>query len=178
MNLKLELVPYNHPAMKEPTLPYDFDNPPIPPDQLFAALAEFMIKNRGMGLAANQVGIPYNVFVFGDPTNADSIIPVFNPNILSRTGDEYYSEEGCLTFPGLYVKIKRYNVIRTRYTTHENITDTIKLSGMSSRIFQHEYDHLHGILYTKRAHAYHLAKARKDLKKVIKLRKKLDEKNS
>ena len=177
MNLKLELVPYNHPAMKEPTLPYDFDNPPIPPDQLFAALAEFMIKNRGMGLAANQVGIPYNVFVFGDPTNADSIIPVFNPNILSRTGDEYYSEEGCLTFPGLYVKIKRYNVIRTRYTTHENITDTIKLSGMSSRIFQHEYDHLHGILHIKRAHAYHLDKARKDLKKIIRLRKKLDERD-
>jgi peptide deformylase len=135
-------------------------------------MAEFMIKNKGMGLAANQVGIPYNVFVIGDPTNEDSVIPVFNPNILSRSGEKYYSEEGCLTYPGLYVKIKRYNVIRTRYTTHENITDTIKLSGISSRIFQHEYDHLNGITFTKQANSYHLAKARKDLKQVERMRKR------
>jgi len=172
MNLKLELLPANHPLLKEPTMKFDFDKPPIPPDQLFTTLAEFMIENKGMGLAANQVGIPYNVFVIGDPNNEDSIISVFNPNIISRSGEQYYSEEGCLTFPGLYVKIKRYNVIRTRYTTHENITDTIKLSGVSSRIFQHEYDHLHGISYTKRANRYHLDKSRKDLKKVIRMRKR------
>ena len=171
MKLNLELLPPNHPLLKEPTMKFDFDNPPIPPDQLFTTLAEFMVENKGMGLAANQVGIPYDVFVMGDPTNEDSIIPVFNPNILSRSGELYYSEEGCLTYPGLYVKIKRYNMIRTRYTTHENITDTIKLSGISSRIFQHEYDHLNGILYTKRANRYHLDKARKDLKKIIKMRK-------
>jgi peptide deformylase len=151
---------------------FDFDNPPIPPDQLFSLMAEFMIKKKGMGLAANQVGIPYNVFVIGDPTNEDSVIPVFNPNILSRSGEKYYSEEGCLTYPGLYVRIKRYNVIRTRYTTHENITDTIKLSGISSRIFQHEYDHLNGISFTKQANSYHLAKARKDLKQVERMRKR------
>lgn len=171
MKLKLELLPPNHPLLKEPTMKFDFDDPPIPPDQLFTTLAEFMVENKGMGLAANQVGIPYDVFVMGDPTNEDSIIPVFNPNILSRSVELYYSEEGCLTYPGLYVKIKRYNIIRTRYTTHENITDTIKLSGISSRIFQHEYDHLNGILYTKRANRYHLDKARKDLKKIIKMRK-------
>ena len=171
MKLNLELLPPNHPLLKEPTMKFYFDNPPIPPDQLFTTLAEFMVENKGMGLAANQVGIPYDVFVMGDPTNEDSIIPVFNPNILSRSGELYYSEEGCLTYPGLYVKIKRYNIIRTRYTTHENITDTIKLSGISSRIFQHEYDHLNGILYTKRANRYHLDKARKDLKKIIKMRK-------
>ena len=172
MNLTLELLPTHHPLLKEPTMKFDFDNPPIPPDQLFSLMAEFMIKNKGMGLAANQVGIPYNVFVIGDPTNEDSVIPVFNPNILSRSGEKYYSEEGCLTYPGLYVKIKRYNVIRTRYTTHENITDTIKLSGISSRIFQHEYDHLNGVLYTKRANRYHLAKAHKDLKQVERMRKR------
>jgi len=172
MNLNLELLPPNHPLLKEPTQKFDFDDPPMPPDHLFMMLSDIMIKNKGIGLAANQIGIPYNVFVIGDPTNEDSIISVFNPNIISRSGEQYYAEEGCLTFPDLYVKIKRYNVIRTRFTTHDGDTDTIKLSGMTSRIFQHEYDHLHGILYTKRANPYHLDKAKRDLKKVLKLRKR------
>ena len=172
MNLKLELINPNDPVLNEPTMMFDFDRPPIDPDQLFAQLAEIMVENKGMGLAANQVGIPYSVFVLGDPSNADSIIPVFNPKILNRTGDLYYAEEGCLTYPGLYVKVKRYSQIRTRYTTNANVTDTIKLSGVTSRVFQHEYDHLEGIKFTQRANPYHLAKARKNLKKVQRLRKK------
>jgi len=172
MNLKLELVEPNDPVLLEPTMPFDFNKPPIDPDQLFAQLAEIMVENKGMGLAANQVGIPYSVFVVGDPSNPDSVIPVFNPKILTRTGDLYYAEEGCLTYPGLYVKIKRYNQIRTRYTTNANVTDTIKLSGITSRIFQHEYDHLEGVRFTQRATSYHLGKARKTLKQLQKLRKK------
>ena len=172
MNLKLELVKENDPVLHEPTMPFNFDNPPVDPDQLFALLAEMMIEKKGMGLAANQVGLPYSVFVIGDPTNAEGIIPVFNPQILGRSGEKYYAEEGCLTYPGLYVKIKRYNQIRTRYTTNANVTDTIKLSGITSRIFQHEFDHLEGIRFTSRANPYHLAKARKELKKLNKLKRR------
>ena len=172
MNLKLELVDTNDRVLLEPTIPFDFNNPPVDPDQLFAQLAEIMIEKKGMGLAANQVGLPYSVFVIGDPTNAEGIIPVFNPQILDRSGEQYYAEEGCLTYPGLYVKIKRYNLIRTRYTTNAGVTDTIKLSGITSRIFQHEFDHLEGVRFTSRANPYHLAKARKDLNKIRKVRKK------
>ena len=170
--MNVELLKPNHPLLKEPTMPFNFDDPPMPPDQLFAQLAELMMKNKGMGLAANQIGIPYSVFVIGDPSNEDSIVPVFNPKLISQTGEQYYAEEGCLTYPGLYVNIKRYNIIRTRYTTHHNITDTIKLAGVSSRIFQHEFDHLQGIVFTQRATSYHLDKAKKGLKKLNRLKKR------
>ena len=174
MNLKLELVEANDRVLHEPTIPFDFDKPPIDPDQLFALLAEMMIEKRGVGLAANQVGLPYSVFVIGDPTNTEGIIPVFNPQILDRSGEQYYAEEGCLTYPGLYVKIKRYNQIRTRYTTNANVTDTIKLTGITSRIFQHEFDHLEGVRFTSRANLYHLDKAKKDLKKMNKMKRRIE----
>jgi len=165
------LVKPNHPMLKTKLEPFDFDNPPTDPEMLFANMSQMMIEKKGVGLSANQVGLPYRMFVMGDEEN---LISVFNPRIVDYEGEEYYAEEGCLTYPGLYVKIKRHNIIRARFTTHDGTTDTIKLSGMTSRIFQHEYDHLEGINYQKRASYYHLEKAKKDQKKLKRLRKRVD----
>ena len=165
------LVEHKHPLLKTKMEPFDFDNPPTDPEILFANMSQMMLEKKGVGLSANQVGLPYRMFVMGDEEN---LISVFNPRIVDYEGEEYYAEEGCLTYPGLYVKIKRYNVIRARYTTHQGITDTIKFSGMTSRIFQHEYDHLEGIDYLKRATRYHLDKARKEQKKLNRIKKRID----
>ena len=165
------LVEHKHPLLKTKMEPFDFDNPPTDPEILFANMSQMMLEKKGGGLSANQVGLPYRMFVMG---NEENLIPVFNPRIVDYEGEEYYAEEGCLTYPGLYVKIKRYNVIRARYTTHQGITDTIKFSGMTSRIFQHEYDHLEGIDYLKRATRYHLDKARKEQKKLNRIKKRID----
>ena len=167
------LVEHNHPLLKTKLEPIDFDNPPTDPEILFANMSQMMLEKKGVGLSANQVGLPYRMFVMG---NEGNLIPVFNPRIVDYEGEEYYAEEGCLTYPGLYVKIKRYNVIRARYTTHQGVTDTIRFSGMTSRIFQHEYDHLEGIDYRKRATLYHLEKARKEQKKLIRIKKRIDKK--
>jgi len=165
------LVEHKHPLLKTKLEPFDFDNPPTDPEILFANMSQMMLEKKGVGLSANQVGLPYRMFVMG---NEENLIPVFNPRIVDYEGEEYYAEEGCLTYPGLYVKIKRYNVIRARYTAHQGITDTIKFSGMTSRIFQHEYDHLEGIDYLKRATRYHLDKARKEQKKLNRIKKRID----
>lgn len=154
-----------------PSIPFDFENPPMDPQELVDQLADFMCKNRGVGLAANQVGLPWTVFVMGNPTDRENVIAVFNPILVDTFGEEVYIEEGCLSYPGLFVKVKRPSGIRVRYTTAEGVTDTIKFEGFTARVFQHELDHLNGIDYRKRANYYHYQKALKDMKLLNRKRK-------
>lgn len=136
---------------------FDFSNPPIDPSELAHILAQTMIANNGIGLAAPQIGLPYRAFVLtGKP-----IMCCFNPIIVDTSSEQIYLEEGCLSFPDLIVKIKRPKIIRARYTMPNGETITNKFIGMTARIFQHELDHLNGIVFTQRANSYHLEKAKK-----------------
>lgn len=136
---------------------FDFSNPPIDPSELAHILAQTMIANNGIGLAAPQIGLPYRAFVLtGKP-----IMCCFNPIIVDTSSEQIYLEEGCLSFPNLIVKIKRPKIIRARYTMPNGETVTNKFIGMTARTFQHELDHLNGVVFTQRANSYHLEKARK-----------------
>jgi len=150
---------------------FDFENPQMDPHELYNLLTDTMIKERGVGLSANQIGLPYRVFVMGDPTNRESIIPVFNPTIVYSSDDTMTLDEGCLSFPGLYIKIKRSTSIRARMTTIDGETDTATFEGFTARVFQHEYDHMEGYDFRKRANRYHLDKAMKDLRLLQRRRK-------
>lgn len=161
----LELLPSNSKLLHTPTIPFDFENPPIDPKELFENLRDTMFKHYRKGLSANQVGIPYSVFVMGDHKDPENAIPVFNPKIVSTMGDMIYLEEGCLSYPNLWVKIKRPSQIRVRYSTYTGNTDTIKFEGLTARVFQHEYDHIMGIPYTSRTSKFHLEAARKKIVK-------------
>ena len=97
----------------------------------------------------------------GNPDQIDLVIPVFNPKIVDVEEEEVFIEEGCLSSPGLFIKIKRPQVIRVRYTNFLGITDTMQFSGMTARIFQHEIDHLDGVLYTSKANYLNLEIAKK-----------------
>jgi peptide deformylase len=79
-----------------------------------------------------------------------------------------YLEEGCLSYPNLWVKIKRPKKIKVRYTNPDGKTETRVFDGMSARVFQHELDHLNGILHIKRANRIHLDQAKKLAKKLSK----------
>lgn len=137
----------NHDYLTQKTDPFDFENPPMDPKELFINLRDTMIHHHGLGLSANQVGIPYSVFVMGNPRKTDEILGFFNPKILDYSGDLVALEEGCLSFPGLVLSVPRWENIRYRATNYENLTDSGKFSGMSSRIFQHEYDHSEGVVF-------------------------------
>lgn len=166
-------------VLKTECVPFDFNNPQIDPIKLFEDLKETMIKFRGLGLAAPQVGLPYRVFVMGDPDSPDTIIPVFNPIITSNMDSKLVElEEGCLTFPGLYIKIKRHENIRARYTNQFGNTDTIKFNGLTARVFQHEFDHLNGVLFQKRASKIRLEQAKKQASKLNRIRKTNKEKQN
>ena len=169
--MKYELVSMYDPILYEPTEKFDFDNPQMDPTELFEKLKETMLANRGVGLAAPQVGIPLDVFVVGHPDDPENVFSVFNPKIVDSTGEEIDEEEGCLSFPGLFVKVKRPSKIRMRYSDHSGETDTLVFEGFTARVIQHEYDHLQGLTYTKRAGRLRTEKAKKQKKKLDKLRK-------
>jgi peptide deformylase len=99
---------------------------------------------------------------------AENIIGCFNPKIVDISSEMVYLEEGCLSYPNLWVKIKRPRRIKVRFTHPDGQTETRQFDGMSARVFQHELDHLDGIVHTKRANSYHLEQAKKLAKKLSK----------
>lgn len=161
-----KLVPETDPILKQRLELFDFENPPIDPIELAHILAEAMIVDNGMGLSSNQIGLPHRAFVItGSP-----ILCCFNPKIVDASEEQIYLEEGCLSFPNLYIKIKRPIHIKVRYTQANGETVTKKLTGMTARIFQHELDHLDGITMLVRASRLERERAFKR-RKLIKRRK-------
>lgn len=156
----LRLVPASHELLRQKMERFDFKNPPIDPSYLAKDLAETMIAHNGVGLSANQVGLPYRVFVItGNP-----IIACFNPIIVDKYDEDIFLDEGCLTYPDYFVKIRRPKSVRVRFTMPNGETVTRDFVGLTARIFQHEYDHLEGELFKDKANAYHRERANKDFK--------------
>lgn len=153
----LNLVSSADPILTTPAQDFDFSSPSVDPVQLAKDLAETMIQHKGLGLAAPQVGLPYRVFAL----NGNPIHVCFNPKIVDVSSEEIYLEEGCLTFPNLIMKVKRPKHIKVRFTLPNGEVLTEKYTGMTARCFQHEMDHLNGILYHTRATLYHREKALK-----------------
>lgn len=160
----LDLVPCDDPILLNPVPKFDFVNPPTDPIQLAKDLAETMIFNNGLGLSANQVGLPYRAFVI----NAEKIIACFNPIIVDRSTETVYLEEGCLSFPNLFVKVKRPKKIKVRYTEPNGNVETRVFDGMTSRIFQHELSHLEGVTFKQEANRFHLEQAIRKAKSIKK----------
>jgi peptide deformylase len=167
-----DLVKDNDPVLHEPCQPFDFNNPPIDPYELAQNLKETMIAKRGVGLSANQVGLPYRVMVIGDPNDPDNIMCFFNPRITSTQGEDVLIEEGCLSYPGLFIKIKRPQVVRMRFSGPNGAVGTNVFEGIPARIILHEYDHMEGVVFTERASRLQLQKAKKQKVKLDRIRER------
>lgn len=137
--------------------PFDFSNPPFDAKDFAIALTKKMIKENGLGLASIQVGVPYRIFSI----RTDPSYVCFNPRIVDFGGEVTLSEEGCLSFPGMKVKVKRYDELRLRFQNHDGTFITRKLAGLAARVAQHEYDHLDGVLFYNRASQFHRDQALK-----------------
>lgn len=157
-----ELVEKTNPILTKMLLPFSFSEPPTDPIQLARDLTETMLVNEGLGLAANQIGLPYRVFVM----RSNPIICCFNPRIVDASEELIYLDEGCLTFPNMYVKIQRPKRIKVRFTRPNGEIVTETFDGITSRIFQHELDHLNGILFMSRATLYHKEQAERKAKNI------------
>jgi peptide deformylase len=158
----MNLVKHDDPLLTKKCQEFDFTNPPFDPVEFAKEIVSFMHEHQGLGLAANQVGVPYRIFAMrGHPEN----FVCFNPKIASISEQTIVLEEGCLTFPGLLVKIKRPQHVRVRFTTPNGDTITRQFTGMSARVFQHEYDHLEGIRFYDKANRFHREQAMRKWKK-------------
>jgi len=158
----MELVPADNPILTKVCEYFDFANPPFDPVEFSQELIKLMYDNNGVGLAANQVGVPCRIFAMrGAPEN----FVCFNPKLIMPGTDEVLLEEGCLTYPKLLVKIKRPQHIRVRFNTPNGDMMTKQFTGLTARIFQHELDHLDGIIFYNRANRFHRDQALKKWKK-------------
>ena len=125
---------------------FDFKDSSVDPWELAEEMIKFMREYKGYGLAANQIGLPYKMFV----TEGDPAFAVFNPRITYRSPNDIRLDEGCLSFPNLILNIKRPASIRVRFQDPNGDFVVKQFAGMSARIFQHEFDHLEGVDYTTR----------------------------
>ena len=158
----MNLVSSTDKILTTPCEKFDFSNPPFDPSEFARNLVKFMYDQKGIGLAANQIGVPYQIFAMrGQPEN----FVCFNPKIVDASNEEILLDEACLTYPGLSVKIKRPRHVRVRFNTPNGDTLTKQFTGMTARIVQHEIDHLNGILFYNRANKFHRDQAFRKYKK-------------
>ncbi len=122
---------------------------------MIARMFELMYEHRGIGLAANQVALPYRLFVInpsGDPDLKDEEFVFINPEIVRRNGSEE-SEEGCLSLPEIYGPVPRATRIVVDAFNLAGEQFEMDLTGLDARVVQHEYDHLEGVLFPDRVSA-------------------------
>lgn len=158
------LLPFDDPRLRQPCTPWDFEkNSTEEAAKIGTLLIEVSNKLGGAGLSANQIGLPHKVFAMTVVDNEH--YAVFNPEILEVSNNQILAEEGCLSVPGLWIKVKRPEIIKVRYFTFKGEEIKATLSGITSRVFQHEYDHMLGIQFTQRVSKLKFEMAVKKYKK-------------
>lgn len=151
----LKLVPYDDPILRTPMPRFDFNNPPFDPSEFAVALVKVMRDNNGLGLSANQVGVRVSCFALvGDPN-----LVCYNPFIVGTGDEEVILEEGCLSYPNLFVKVKRKKNVKLRFTMPNGETTTRVFSGLTARVVLHEYDHIMGKIPLGAAQKFNILQA-------------------
>jgi peptide deformylase len=159
-----DLVGEDNPILKEVMPEFDFKNAPVNPMEFASSLVETCKKHKGYGLSANQCGFRYRVFVMGAE---DNFVAFFNPKI-TATYDESHIVEGCLSFPLLGLRITRPAAVDVEYQDFNGENKTAHYTGISARCFQHELDHMNGIVYTDKAKPLALQQGIKKRNKILK----------
>ncbi len=149
MEKELSLKILGDPVLRQKATPVQEINGEL--KSLIEKMAQFMYQVRGLGLAANQVGIPKRFFIMdiSQREGKPQLEVYINPEILATDGETEY-EEGCLSIPGYYAKVKRYKNLYIKAYDLEGKAIERELTGLHAIAFQHEYDHLEGILFIDR----------------------------
>ena len=159
------LIEKDHPVMN---LRLDGVSPDLDREELVENLVETMRQGNGIGLSANQVGLLERVFVMYSDIKERKIIACFNPQIIEESIVQSLEDEGCLTYPGLWLKVNRPVWIKATWEDSHGTSGEYRLEGLEARVFQHEYDHMEGTNFTKRVSKLRMKMALKRLKKQTK----------
>jgi peptide deformylase len=162
----MQLIKHPNPILKQQSEHWNFEKD-TGAETLEVDMVQLMVESKGIGLAANQVGLLKRVFAI----HLKDQVPfcMFNPYILWGDNDMVLDDEGCLSFPDLFLKIPRHKNITAGYVDRQGNKRIIELTGIDSRCFQHELDHLDGVCFIEHISPLKLALAKK---KLIKKRKK------
>ena len=152
----IELYSYPYYTLEQVSTPWDWKTDTIEHhadlEKFEHEMIQFMHDEKGIGLAANQIGITKRFFAIGHNTfdTFQKSAIIWNPLIKTQSKEKVFDVEGCLSFPDIFVKVERPKQIEVQYETTQGETKTARLDGMESKCFQHELDHLDGITFNKR----------------------------
>jgi len=144
--VRLQLAKTNDPILRIPA-------GPVAPDEIkdlhpiINSMLNILDVTGGIGLAAPQVCIGKSLFVI----SIDGVRRVFiNPQVISTDGDMVTEKEGCLSIPGLQLRVKRPRKVNATWLNEDGVAQTAELDGLWARCWLHEYDHLQGIMIDQR----------------------------
>lgn len=182
----LPIVAYGDPVLRKKSEKISKEYPNL--QELIANMKETMYNASGVGLAAPQIGKAIRLFIIDASPFADDdaltkeeneVLKNFNrvfinPKIIKEEGDEWSFNEGCLSIPEIREDVWRQPTITIEYQDEQFEKHTEILSGLAARIFQHEYDHIEGVLFTDRISSLKKRLLKKKLEKISKGKIKAD----
>jgi peptide deformylase len=141
-------------VLRKKAVPFDFSKHNRKQiEELIREMRSMMKRAHGVGLAANQVGLNFSMFVAQIPKSngGTEFYAIFNPKIESLGGKKMLREEGCLSVPGVFGKVERYEQVEISYQDKRGKPLKLKTKGLLAHIIQHETDHLTGTVFVDKA---------------------------
>lgn len=171
--MKLKIVEYPDKRLKEVSKDVKIFDEEL--HELLDSMYEFMLESNGIGLAAIQVDYAKNLLLLNIPDENDeqskeNLIEVINPVFIKKDGETTY-QEGCLSVPGFYEDVKRFDSVSIEYQDRFGNKQTLDAEGLLSIAIQHEIDHLNGILFIDKLSYSRRKKFEKEYKRYLKERK-------
>ncbi len=163
----MKIVKYPHPALRAPARDVTAIDKQI--QMAAAAMLDLMYTNDGLGLAAPQIALPVRVLVMnfaGDPEKKDQEFVAINPVIIESKG-AIADREGCLSFPGLYQNVRRAKTVKVHAYNLKGEHYEMICHDLAARVWQHEIDHLDGVLFIDKMGSLGRHRSEKDLEKFI-----------
>jgi len=167
----MKLVYYPDPILKKELADVNIENPGFDPKELKEQMTKIMLEKRGLGLSACQVGLDHKLFIMGE--KEDAIAMFINPEVIDVSEEEVLDYEGCLSFPDVFVQIKRPADVKAKWYDENLQPQEGTITGYGARCFLHEYDHLHGVVYKDKTSHLKWDRALKKKSKIQKQRAKM-----
>jgi peptide deformylase len=164
----MKIVNYPHPALRVKARPVTAIDADV--QKAAAEMLELMYKHNGLGLAAPQVTLDYQMIVMnfaGESDRPDMECVAINPVIVEKKGGLVNDREGCLSFPELYQNVRRYRTVVVSYYNLKSELKAMECHDLAARVWQHEIDHLEGTLFIDKMGSLGLSRSEKELEKFI-----------
>ncbi len=175
---KREIVIYPHEVLKNPTRKVEDINDEI--IRIVNDMWDTMYEDDGVGLACNQIGVPYSILVM-DTTVKEGVQPVkltlINPEIIASEGKQTY-KEACLSVPGVAAEVERAYWVKVKALTPKGQEEIFEFEGFPAVVVQHEIDHLNGVVFLERLKGVKKRLALEKYKKVLRKLERLKKEKS